>query len=393
MRANIGIDELVMRLRRMVRCGSRNAVVNVQFSRFKYIRSNGRLLMVQLNGVKDLATHYGAECYILGNVDAFIIFDEADIGKAQEVADRLTANIFPDREESDVGDEAVAVVYNIPADYAGLRRRVEDYQNILEEGEAASPAAPGQASDVLEGPLTPALVGQLHGLIDEIDIRPFVRTQTVYQAGAQGAWSPVYSEYYTSICDLRDHLFPKVHLRGHRNLFNEFCQRLDAKMFTVVASRRLQFAGKRVSVNVGIDSIASPGFLACSKALKSGDGQTHLLEISAHALLEDVDASARAIDAAHGLGFDIVVDGITMDMIPYINLSRFRAAFYKILAVREHLALLGQSEHLSALRRLGSGIIFCRCDHPSTVKIGQTLGIDKFQGWLLDKEMATERTE
>jgi EAL domain-containing protein (putative c-di-GMP-specific phosphodiesterase class I) len=391
MRANIASDELVMRLRRMMRVGSKHAVVNVRFSRFAFIRNNPRLLLLQINGVKDLADHYGVEFYVIGNTDPLVIFDEKDATLALEVADRITANILPDREERDADEEAVAHVFMVPRDYADLRQQVDNYQvqERLEASEAAAAAAPVAVVGPLEGPLTPALVGQLHALLDNSDVKPHVRAQTVFHTADGKSWEPVYAEVFTSMADLRKDLFPKVHLRGRRNLFQELCQRLDGHVLSAVNGRGFQLSVKQIGLNVGMETLTGPEFAPFLKTWSTRGLPLPLLEINVNALMEDIGVSVKALAAAKERGLEVVVDGIGIDMFPFFNPDRFPARFYKVLATREHLPLLGQNEYVSALRRLGPGVVFCRCDHPTIVSIGRAVGVDKFQGWLLDKQMGT----
>jgi hypothetical protein len=451
MAADIATDELIMRLRRMARTGTRHAVMHVQFSKFAYIRSRPKLLLIQVNSVKDLATHYGAEFHLIHNVDVFVIFDEKSVQKALDAADRITANIFSDRDEMDGDDGEIVHVYMVPRDYTELRQLVDCYRvgerhpdgdvtvalapapalEPLEPEPAPRPAfrpaphlgslpyplstpapapapvqPPAQPSylpqwgtphpaelPVLEGTLTPSLVGHLQTLVDSADLRPYIRAQTAYHTANGRSGAAVYAEVFTSMGDLRKTLFPNVHLRGHPNLFQELCQGLDRRVLSLLGAGKFPIGDRQISVNVGVSTLLGPELHDCVKSFSARGLPLPLLEVNAQALLEDIGATTRALAAVKRLGVDIVVDGITLDMFPFLNPDGFQARFYKILSLREHFPLLERSEYVSVLRRLSAQVIFCRCDHPTTLSIGRALAVDKFQGWLIDKHMVVDRDE
>lgn len=82
MSGDVALNELVMRVRRMMRTSAKRTVLFIRYSRFAFIRDDPRQRLVRMNGVKELAAHYGAECLIVGGLDAVVTFPD---GKAVPV--------------------------------------------------------------------------------------------------------------------------------------------------------------------------------------------------------------------------------------------------------------------------------------------------------------------
>jgi len=52
---------------------------------------------------------------------------------------------------------------------------------------------------------------------------------------------------------------------------------------------------------------------------------------------------------------------------------------------KEQLNLLRDPDCVNAIRKLDpSHVVLCRCDTPTALQVGRTLGISRYQGWLID---------
>jgi len=369
-------------------------VVNVNYSAFPFIRQDRQLLRIQLNGTQELADHFGAEFWPMLGMDAFVVFPESAFRKVPEFVDRVTANFFPDRVQDDLDLGQLVQSYNVPGGYGDLRQRANDYLEVAAARAAASPCAAAPAPTVsppaeLEGPLNARLVGHMEDAVEDLDIGRYLRSQTVYQAGADGSWQPFYCEYFTGMDDLRRENFPKVQLAGRRRLFHEFCQCLDEKMLSGIGTRR--GAGGdggdgSIGINLGIKSVSGPLLATLGRATARVARKSVVVELDVLLLLEDVEASRRATGMLRDAGYRIAVDGVTLDLLGYISPERFDADFFKVHVAHDRLGSLNDSESIGALRRLGrERVIFSRCDHEMAVTVGRAIGCDKFQGRLIDR--------
>ena len=60
----------------------------------------------------------------------------------------------------------------------------------------------------------------------------------------------------------------------------------------------------------------------------------------------------EGIAKLHKLGFGVAVDGMTMDLLPYVRLNKLNTEIIKIHLFREHVALLQDDDCVKALREL-----------------------------------------
>jgi hypothetical protein len=385
------VEQFIARVRRMARSSALYIVVNINYSAFPFVRQDRQLLRIQLNGTQELAEHFGAEFWPMLGMDAFVVFPESGFRKVPEFIDRVTANFFPDRVRDDLDLGQLVHSYNVPGGYGDLRQRANDYLEVAVARAAASPCAaalaPAGVLAELEGPLSARVVGHLEDAVEDLDIGRYLRSQTVYRAGADGSWLPFYCEYFTGMADLHRENFPKVQLLGRRRMFHEFCQCLDEKMLSGIGTQRGVAANDgAIGINLGIKSVSGPLLSTLGRATARVARSSVVVELDVLLLLEDVAASRRATDMLREEGYRIAVDGVTLDLLGYISPERFDADFFKVHVAHDRLGSLNDSESIGALRRLGrERVIFSRCDHEMAVTVGRAIGCDKFQGRLIDR--------
>lgn len=373
MSGDVGLDELVMRLRRMMRTSAKHTVIVIRYSKFAFIRDDARQRLVQVNGVKELAAHYGAECLIVGGLDAVVIFPDGKAIPASEMADRITANIFPDRREDDPDGETVATTFKIPSEYTALRAIVADFQD-----EAAAEVVPVAVVDrPLEGPLTPALLGRLIDMLADADVRRFVRPGKVFQCGPGGERRIEYVPFGIDAGALQAELFPKVDLGGRRHLTLELRSQLDLGLLSAVAARRAELGGYQIGVGIAPRTVLGAMYPVFARSLAEAKIGGVTVELPARAMLEDLSVAARAVAAARGFGHRVCIDDVPVEMLPFLRLEAFGADYYKIAAGREQFAQFADSNIVGALRRLGRNAIL----HVGAngVSVGQALGVGLFQ--------------
>jgi hypothetical protein len=85
-------------------------------------------------------------------------------------------------------------------------------------------------------------------------------------------------------------------------------------------------------------------------------------------------------------GFATALDGITLDLLPFVNLHRLDVDYFKIALAPGQMSLLKDPDCVASLKRLPrSKIILCRCEKESALPVGQAFGLTKFQGWVIDR--------
>lgn len=383
-------EDMIALSRRLLRTNFTFHVINIAL---RYLPSN-RTQVAQLKLLHeflgDMARSLRGELKIMANGDAFLILRADQIGDIQELCTRIQKGMI---DEGDPGYEHVQLdklveLFRVPADYAELRERTDAYQAAYTGG----PPLPGSAPQVsdgdsisLTGPLTTAVAGRIIGILDGIEIAPFIRQQTVYESAASGAWTPLFVELYTSFIDLKEKHFPHVEYAHTDPLFMKLCRTLDVKVLKHIAENRGSL-GRRISMNIAIETIFDPVYDWFNAHMPPAARADIIFEINRMDIFNDVQSAVRAISIIKRDGYKVALDGVTLDLLPYVRLNKFNADMLKIHLNKGFMELLRQPDCVSALRSLPpESVVFSRCDQDSAVKIGQAFGLTKFQGWLIDE--------
>jgi hypothetical protein len=287
------------------------------------------------------------------------------------------------------GGEGLIHVYRMPADYAALRERVnvhiEQARTAMAEGDGGAPARMLR-SEAARGPLTAWSVGQIEKLLEDIDINRYAQKQTIFEHRRGGRWTPLAEEHYVSFDELRRAWFPHLEVAAPEHLFLALCHAIDRRFLAAMTEHfDAKVAGQPVHLNISVASVMDAGFVRFAHKAPRGDRAKIAFELHRGDLLQDFTLTLNAMTLLHREGFRVVLDGVTPDMLGYLNLAAFEADCVKINVTQARVGLLGAPAALKALEAIPrEKIIFFRCDNEPALDLGLELGVTKFQGWLPD---------
>lgn len=391
-------EDLIARLRRSLRQSSKHIVLYVNFGAFGFIRTNKDLLQLLQNSVQDVVQRSRAATLRMMSGDLFVFIDGENIAGAQEYADAITAAAFADRDIADGEDEALVRIFRLPADYAVMRACAD---SLLEKARGSAPPGTSAASvlpsagwpaavsgtPAPEGPLNATVLVQIEGLLEELDMAQYLRTQTIFEIGPEG-WYSFCDEYFTDIARLRRDKFPKVTIGGDERLFLELCGKLDRLAIRQILNRRLDFNTACISVNILVETAMSAGFAEFTARIPKDQRGNLMVELHRADLFQDFAAGRSALVRLHDAGFVLAIDGLTLDLLPFINLDKLGLDIIKVQFHKDQVAALRDPDCIAAIRRLDpTRIVLCRCDTPIALQVGKTLGITRYQGWLIDDQV------
>lgn len=377
-------QDFIMRVRRLHRIGGSYLIVNLVLNAIPHLQTSRSTLEAAQQNLQEFAKVSNGVYAEMSNGDAFLIWEET--AAAHGLPARLLGALLPDKNPAE-DTHKFMLVYHMPNDYTPVRERINYYIDIARAAAVTGAGEPAQAlkSEAAHGPLTAWSVDQIEKLLHEIDVRRYVRTQPIYQYGADGKWQPIVQEYFVSFEDLRRERFPKVELITPENLFLEVCHALDHSLLAHLTQNFDAIAGRPINLNLAVASIANPIFAQFCYVVPRT--QRHLIGFELHRgdLLQDFSLTLNAMMVLHREGFRVAIDSVTPDMVNYLNLASFEADYVKINVSKDRADQLADP----AIRRGLSGIpadklIFFRCDNDKALKAGLDLGVSKFQGWLID---------
>ncbi|MEO0391956.1 MAG: EAL domain-containing protein [Pseudomonadota bacterium] len=387
-------EDLMAFCRRLIRTPYQYLAITVQLAAFTQMRGNSRLIRLQQGLIHEMANRYRGQYFRMSNGDAVFVIRSDMIDQPKTLIDEIVTSILrdPDVEEKKV--RKLVEHFPIPDQYPDFREHINAYlkggslaklPSVLEEDD--------EEPDVeLEGSLNAAMLGRIEYLINRCEIRPFLKKQDIFINRDNSGWWPVFEERFVSLADLKRKLFPEVDIRPSDPLFNQLCRLLDERLlhYLVVARTRITH---KISVNISLDTVFDKLFDMFAQNLQIKERENLVFEIHRGEIFQDIARAVEAITKLHKLGFGVAIDGMTLDLLPYVRLNKLNTEIIKIHLFREHVALLQDDECVKALRQLPpEKIVFSRCDHEGAIKVGQAMGIQMYQGWLIDEQAAMSQS-
>ena len=383
-------EELMAFCRRLIRTPYKYLAVTVQLAAFTQLRGNSRLIRLQQSLISEMANRYRGQYFRMSNGDAVIILRLDMIDQPKTLVDEIATSILRDPDVPEKKVRKLIEQFEIPEKYPEFREHTNQY---LQGGNLAKLPAVLVDDEVepdadLDGPLNAAMLSRIEYRIARCDIRPFLKKQDIFINRGNTGWWPVFEERFVSLADLKRKLFPDVEIRPSDPLFNQLCRLLDERLLHYLLIAKTKITHK-VSVNVALDTVFDQLFDMFAQNLQIKERENLVFEIHRAEIFQDIARAVEGIAKLHKLGFGVAVDGMTMDLLPYVRLNKLNTEIIKIHLFREHVALLQDDDCVKALRELDiNKIVFSRCDHEGAIKIGQTLGVKMYQGWLIDEQAA-----
>ena len=165
--------------------------------------------------------------------------------------------------------------YALPEAYTPLRERANYYVELAKELDAVQAETPEALlqSQNVRGPLTAYSLSQIERLLDELDIYPYIRAQTVWNKNGE-QWTPLYDEHYISTADLQRDKFPQLELRASGRLFAELASLLDRRMLAAMLRGQDQWRGRPIGLNLSAGTVLSSTFAQFCHVVHGRDAQT-----------------------------------------------------------------------------------------------------------------------
>lgn len=260
------------------------------------------------------------------------------------------------------------------------RRRAEQERAGLQSRVMAQPKGT---------PFTPDLLARVEAGLAQADLANLMRRQAVCAMVGEAPPQPVFHELFISIADLRQTLLPSVNMNSSPWLFQQLTETLDRRVLSLLNKHDDRTLAGDISLNLNVSTILSPEFLVFDDNVKAGMRGTIVLELQKVDIFADLGAFLFARDFAHDRGYRICVDGLNYSMLPFVDRERLGADLIKLIwdpSLTEE-----KDKKTDALRRIGvSRIILARCDTPSAIEYGHSVGITLFQGRHVEQTLASD---
>ncbi|HAX92222.1 MAG TPA: hypothetical protein DCY07_08490, partial [Rhodospirillaceae bacterium] len=321
----------------------------------------------------------------MSNGDVFLIWPSSMLAKAfpdQAIMVTLPNGALPEDKSK------YTLLFNLPDDYALLRERANHYVNESRTGDMGedenSPRFLLQ-TEAARGPLTAWSVDLIDRLVKDIDLCPFIRTQSVYEIQKDRSWHQLFDESFIGLDEAKQKLFPHLDVLQPKHLFLDLCHVLDRSLLQVLTLNYDSVSDMNLSLNLSLQTVLGIEFAQFThrvpRALRGRIG----FEIHCGDLMQDFPQTLSALETLHQEGYKVAIDGITPDMLGFFNFGRFNVDYIKVNASKDYATSLKYPIIRDGVTHAPrEKLIFYHCDSDQTLKAGIELGITKFQGWLID---------
>ncbi len=365
-------------------------------SRLKPYNRQHHHLRIAAAALEGLVEGHDGVLFRLGNGDlAMIVRELSDETLADAVA-RLRFLFNEDPLVWNGAAEDFCTRHDLQSDYPALLRAAEA---LAESGAQATraassprPTATEAAGPVLSKPIDPNKLGAIENAIAHADLSHLLQRQAICRLEADRLPTPLLHELYISIDGLRDAVLPNCDLEANLWLFQDLTRCLDRRMISILRHQDDASLDEPLSLNLNIATLLSPDFIDLDASINLGRYRKIVVELQLVDVFADLAGFAFARDFLHDRGYKVCLDGTTSRSLPFVDRQRLGLDFIKLrwtndlgdsLTAKQRADLRGMVETLSPDR-----VILCRCDSADALEVGHKLGINLYQGYVLDGLLA-----
>jgi hypothetical protein len=387
---------LIDYLHRLERHRSDRRAVHIHLSGLHSQNRRDHHLRIAVSTFEQLVKMLQAQVFTLANSDLMIVY------KAQaqdEVESSIVKLRFLFSDDPLIIDDAqgrkgsFCTWYDLEREYdvvVALAQKMFQEEQARRQAEAERTSRETRVADKPKGaPFTPDLLARVESALGQADLANLMRRQAVCAVVGQAPPQPVFHELFISINDLRQTLMPSVNMNSSPWLFQQLTETLDRRVLSLLNKHDDRTLEGDISINLNVSTILSPEFMVFDDNVKAGMRGTIVLELQKVDIFADLGAYLFARDFAHDRGYRICVDGLNYSMLPFVDRERLGADLIKLIwdpSLTEE-----KDKKTDALRRIGvTRIILARCDTPSAIEYGHSVGITLFQGRHIEQSLMSD---
>lgn len=370
--------------------------------------NNPNLKIVQKQALSDtfeyVARKSGGEMFMLPNDDIVVIYKEKVREEMMACLIKVRFILHDDaliKQDYDMEKSGFLKIYNLEdslSDFSALvakeAKKFNDMDVIKETKEElvtekqrkAGPNMIAISKEAKKAPqrkeLTPMILGKLQKTLSMADFSSLIRRQSVCAVIGKSPPQMLFDEVYVSIPDLRDTLLPDVDLTANPWLFQYLTETLDKRVLASISNHDDGSLTNNFSLNLNVSTILSDDFLEFDEDINASMRSTIVLELQLIDIFSDIKAFILAKTFAQSRGYKICIDGITVDKLKYLNREQLDADLIKIIWHPSFMDIISEDKHFTDYvnKAERSKMIICRVDEPQAVEVGNSLGINLYQG-------------
>ena len=366
---------------------------------FKNSKSISILNNAATSFLRDFAQQIGGKIFELANSSVLVAFPAQKDDELQALLIRLSFTFDEEMslaQKSNILETPFFKLYETPASLLNLCDKITHMAPFT----AQTPSEPKvnittKFVSVLGGnkkplrKLTPLILDKVQKSLQQVDFSNMIRRQAVCAIIGKSAPQMIFEEVFVSIPDLRDTLMPEIDLTSDPWLFLHLTETLDKRVLAHVSQHDDGSLVSNFSLNLNVSTILSDEFLAFDESIPPPLRSSIILELQLVDIFNDVKAYLLAKAFAQYRGYKICIDGITVDKLQYINRANLNSDLMKIIWHPSFLDIINEDSHFRDYvnKAERAKMILCRVDDVKAIEIGNSLGINLYQGRYVQKEL------
>ncbi|MBQ9235876.1 MAG: EAL domain-containing protein [Alphaproteobacteria bacterium] len=338
-----------------------------------------------------------AKLFDLPNGDMLVIYAKTAQDEAASNLVKLRFLLQDDEKvaaKADLQESGAAEIIDLIKDYGRLTGRLAKLQPEAETAAAILRPNGGNFFDTKPArskqPMTTELLDKVQKIIAVSDFSSFIRRQSVCAVIGKSQPQRVFEEVYVSIPDMRDSLLPNVDIMSDAWLFLALTETLDRRVLEIISRHDDGALRSGFSVNINVSTILSDEFLRFDETIDASMRRTIVLEIQLVDIFSDMRSYDLAKTFARSRGYKICIDGITVDKLEYLNRAKLDCDLMKIVWHPDFGRIMSEDKHFTDYMNKAerAKIILCRIDDENAVEVGNSLGINLYQGRYIQRMLS-----
>jgi EAL domain-containing protein (putative c-di-GMP-specific phosphodiesterase class I) len=374
--------------------------VHIHLSRMKPFHRRDYHIRVATNTFESYVKLYVGRIFVLTNSDLIFVWKDKSIADVEPAVDTLRYLFRDDPLSQDESEETgFCTWYNLNTEFQEfllLCQHLDERAKKIQKSFNMRTAMQREKDEALQ-PIDAENLAQLEETIHTADLSEHIRQQPVcvFAHGGSKELHPVFDEFFVSITDLRNALMPNIDLASNRWLFQHMTEVLDKRMLNYLCKRTFKTHASSFSMNLNLGTLTSKDFDKFDETVRRKWPGNVIIELNQVDLFSNLETYLRVRDDFHERGYRILIDNLTVESLSFVDRKSLKADFIKVAwreEMTDNVIRKKYGEMDSLVKNSGrERVILCRCDSPTAIKFGQSLGITLFQGRYIDNMIARQR--
>ncbi len=240
--------------------------------------------------------------------------------------------------------------------------------------------------------LSPLILSKMQKALSTMDFSSLIRRQSVCAIIGKSAPQIIFDEVFVSMAGLKDMLMPDVDLFSNPWLFLYLTEILDKRVLDNINRHDDGSLLSNFSLNLNVSTVLSDEFLEFDESINPAQRASIVLELQLTDIFSDIKAFILAKTFAQYRGYKICIDGINVEQLKYVDRENLQCDLMKIIWHPSFMDIIREDKHFTDYvnKAERAKLILCRVDDPQAVELGNSLGINLYQGRYIQRLLAAQ---